>query len=153
MNILATQYTMALQSLDIYVAGCKGHCKNCHNPESWDFSQGSPYGKNLEITIEEKIKSFDNLIKNIMIFGGEPLDQPQEELIKLLVFLNQFNKDIWLFTRFEFENIPQEIKSKINYLKCGPYIDEQRTSDNKQYGINLSTLNQKIYKRGIDYED
>ena len=156
MNILATQYTVSLKSLDIYVAGCKGdktkgHCINCHNPESWDFSQGSSYDESLRTMLTNKISSFDNLINNIMIFGGEPLDQPIEELTNLLIFLKRFDKPVWIFTRFMLEEIPQEIKDNVDFLKCGPYVEELKVQSNLQYGINLATSNQKIYKRGIDY--
>lgn len=156
MNILATQFTLSLKSLDIYVAGCKGdpikgHCKNCHNEESWCFNQGSPYDNEFKEKIIKKIKSFDNIIKNIMIFGGEPLDQDEKDLCILLDFLNSFNKDIWIFTRFPIDEVPRIIKDKISYLKCGAYIEELKTEDNIQYGIKLATSNQHIYKKGVDF--
>ena len=153
MNILSTQYTLATKSFEIYVAGCKGqpHCQNCQNPESWNFNQGYEYKSYFNKTIAQKLIDFDNMINNIMIFGGEPLDQPYAELHDLLMTLENYNKKIWLFTRFDIEDVPHLIKQGCDYIKCGRYIEELTTDDNMQHGIKLATSNQKIYAKGIDY--
>lgn len=101
--------------------------------------------------MENKIKSFDNVIDNIMIFGGEPLDQKMIELIDLLDYLKQFNKKIWIFTRYDLNEVPLIIKDRCDYLKCGKYNPQNRTDNNIQYGIKLATSNQHIYKKGLDY--
>lgn len=28
----------------IFVSGCTHHCKECFNPETWDFAYGQPFG-------------------------------------------------------------------------------------------------------------
>ena len=148
MNILCNLFTLKYKSLDIYVSGCNGkpHCTSCHNPESWDFNNGTLYNDKYFNVIKNKIEEFDKLIDNIMIFGGEPLDQNKEELIKFLYDLKSTNKIIWLFTRYEIEEIPIEIKKICNYIKTGRYIPELKTDNNIQYGIKLATSNQKIHK-------
>ncbi|EKS4345064.1 4Fe-4S cluster-binding domain-containing protein [Clostridium botulinum] len=155
MNILATQYTLSLKSLDIYVAGCRGdngvHCTSCHNPETWKFNQGDKYNKFVLNKIKNKINDFDNIINNIMIFGGEPLDQNHNDLLHMLSDLKQFNKDVWLFTRYTINKVPKEVKNLCDYIKCGSYEPELKTNSNIQYGINLATSNQNIYKKGVDY--
>ena len=153
MRILATQYTLSTKSLEIYVAGCNGqpHCKNCHNPESWNFNNGDLYTKDYLSAIKEKIADNPLLIKNIMIFGGEPLDQNKSELFFLLKDLKLFNLPIWIFTRYDITEIYDFVKEYCDYIKCGRYIEELKTDDNIQYGIKLATSNQKIYKKGVDY--
>lgn len=153
MNILATQYTLSTNSLEIYVAGCNGqpHCKNCHNPISWNFNLGTKYNNEYFEIIKTKVNDFTSLIQNIMIFGGEPLDQNHEELKKLLKDLSQFNLPIWIFTRYDINEIDNDIKQYCDYIKCGRYIEELKTDNNTQYGIKLATSNQNIYKRGKDY--
>lgn len=153
MNILYIDYTLQNKSLDVYVAGCNGnpHCGQCHNPESWDFNIGSKYDDKYFNYLKNKIRDFDLLIDNFMVFGGEPLDQDIDELIHFLFDLKSLKKKIWLFTRYELKEIPDEVLILCDYVKCGRYILELKTEDNIQYGIALATSNQKIYKKIIDY--
>lgn len=153
MNILATQYTLVTKSFEIYLAGCNGQpkCKGCHNPDSWCFNNGEKCNATLLEQIKVKIQAFDNLIKNIMIFGGEPLDQQHEELEMLLCSLTDLNIPIWIFTRYPIEKVPLFIKEYCTYIKCGRYLEEFKTDNNVQYGVKLATSNQYIYKKGIDY--
>lgn len=153
MNIIGTQYTLKHRAFEIYVAGCNGspHCQGCHNPESWDFNCGEELNDDYLLALKNKIKSFDGMIDNIMIFGGEPLDQKMCELIDLLDWLHQFNKKIWIFTRYDLKEVSQIVKDRCDYLKCGRYEPQNHTTSNIQYGISLATSNQNIYKRGLDY--
>jgi len=153
MNILATQYTLPYKSLDIYIAGCSGspHCVNCHNKESWNFNQGDLYDNEYFKKLQTKVRNFNNLIDNIMLFGGEPLDQNHDELLHMLLDLKSLNKQIWMFTRYEIEEIPKEIKELCDYIKCGRYIPELISDSNLMYDIKLATNNQFIYKKGLNY--
>lgn len=150
MNILATQYTLQNKSLDIYLSGCKGingiHCVGCHNPESWSFNQGEEYSQEYFNLLKIKITDFNNLIDNVFIFGGEPLDQDVNMLIHLLFDLKSLNKKIWLFTRYELNQIPKEILQLCDYIKCGKYDENLKTNKNIQYNIKLATSNQSIHK-------
>lgn len=153
LNILATQYTLPTKSFEIYVAGCNGnpHCTDCHNPEGWDFDIGKKYTKQYFDSISCKIEEFSSLIDNIMIFGGEPLDQNHNELIEMLHDLITLKLPIWLFTRYDINDVSDDIKSCCEYIKCGRYIPELKTDNNIQYGIKLATSNQKIYKKGVEF--
>lgn len=154
MNILATQYTLTRKSLEIYLAGCNGnpHCSGCHNPETWNFNQGTQYNKKyFNNEIKAKIENFDDMINNIEIFGGEPNDQNLKDLRLMLEDLQTLHKKIWLFTRYSFDKIPNFELQLCDYIKCGAYIPKLKIKDNIQYGIKLATSNQKIYKKGLDY--
>lgn len=147
MNILGTQYSLEAKALEIYVAGCSGnpHCKNCHNPESWDYDSGTDYKKVLA-SIYDKMFHFSTMIDKFYILGGEPLDQNKEELISLLSELkNIHKKPIWLFTRYEINEIDKDVKELCSYIKCGRYVEELKTNHN-MYGVTLSSSNQYIIK-------
>lgn len=148
MKIISTQYTLQYKALEIYVAGCSGnpHCNLCHNPESWDFNQGHIYNKEYFNNIKEKVKSFDLLVDNIMIFGGEPNDSDHDELLHMLMDLKYLQKKIWLFTRYEINDVPEFEYTLCDYIKTGKYDSELIVDDNIQYGIQLASSNQRIYE-------
>lgn len=153
MRILGTQFTLATRSFEIYISGCNGnpHCKNCHNPESWDFNLGEVLTDEMNKVWFTKINEFDSIIDNIMIFGGEPNDNNHKELEQLLSSLLDSKKKIWLFTRYEKNELPKFEFDLCDYIKCGSYIPELTCEDNVQYGIKLATSNQYIIKKGKDY--
>ena len=32
----------------LFVSGCTNHCKNCFQPQTWDFSYGQPFTEETE---------------------------------------------------------------------------------------------------------
>lgn len=147
MNIASTQYSLKDKSFEIYISGCKEHpCKGCHNPLLWNEDYGELLTQKYIDKMKLKVKKFNNLIKKISIYGGEPLEKPIEEVIWLLKELEQTNKEIWLFTRFEIDEIQNKIKKYCNYIKTGKYDETFKTESNIQFGIKLASSNQKIYK-------
>lgn len=151
MNIVATAYSCNRKGLEIFLTGCKApHCEFCCNPELWEFGSDNNYLEKFK-EIKNKIKEFDNLIDNIILVGGCPLDQNRTELIDFLKKLNTVDKEIFLFTRYSLGKVPYYIRRLCDYIKCGRYIPSLTVDNNIQYGIKLSTSNQKIYKKDKDY--
>lgn len=153
MKIASTQYTLKTKSFEIYLSGCSGSpkCSGCYSPELWDFNIGQDVSNELIGKSREKILRFDSIIDNIFILGGDPLDQPTEEIASLVKDFLPLDKKMWLFTRKEIEEIPVEIKNIFDYIKTGRYIPELTSENNIQCGIKLATSNQKIHKKGVDY--
>lgn len=145
MNILATQYSLGAKAFEIYLAGCKGpHCPGCHNPESWDFSQGKYWQDEID-SITYKITEFSCLIDRIYLLGGEPLDQDLSEIFKLASMLKQTGKEIWLFTGKSYEEVPFNLMGLIDYVKHGRYDDTLKELK-EQYGVTLGSSNQGVVK-------
>lgn len=146
MNIISTQYTLQTKSFEIYLSGCKPpHCKNCSNPDTWCFNQGQDWNL-FKPLIHLRCTETPNMVENISIFGGEPLDQDLNELIKLLQFLKSLQRPIWIFTKYELSEVPESVKSLCDFIKTGRYSEDLKTNDNLQHGVKLSTSNQKIFK-------
>jgi anaerobic ribonucleoside-triphosphate reductase activating protein len=153
MKIASTQYTLQNKAFEVYFSGCgrKPKCKNCCNKEIQSFDAGKEWDESYLSEMKNKIIRFSPLIDNIMIFGGEPLDQKHDEFIDFLNNISELNKKIWVFTSYELNEVPVDILNKIDYIKTGRYIEEMKSSDNDQYGIFLATTNQNIYKKGKDF--
>lgn len=152
-NLSAVRYTLRDRSLDIYVSGCLGengvHCKNCHNPQIWDPNFGRPW-ETFKDSITKTVAQSGDLVQSIRIYGGEPLEKPEDELLVFLGFLEGFKKPLWLFTRFELKDVSGAILEHLEYIKCGAY-DETKKGNVTFYGVTLPTTNQVIYRKGVDY--
>ena len=109
----------------LFVSGCRHHCKNCFNQQTWDFSFGKPF---TEETMEEIFDSCaPDWINGLSLLGGEP-------------FKERFpNKTIWCYTGFTLEEImgkransraftpiSSEMLSLIDVLVDGPYIEDKK---------------------------
>ena len=82
--------------VSLFVQGCRFKCKNCFNKETWDFSGGKEWTKEIESKFFELIDR--PYIKRISILGGEPLaDENAEEVLNLIKEIKgRFpTKDIW----------------------------------------------------------
>ncbi len=110
----------------LFVSGCKFHCKDCFNSESWDFNSGKPFDSETESKlIELASKSY---ISRITILGGEPLaDGNYQEIGNLIQKLPI--KKIWLFTGYTFEELLQDqnrldVVSMVDVLVEGRFVAE-----------------------------
>ena len=57
--------------VSIFMQGCSFHCKNCFNPETWDFEGGQEF---TEDTINKVLELSDKKeVKGLSILGGEPM--------------------------------------------------------------------------------
>lgn len=113
-------------ALEVYVAGCKEpHCEGCHNQDLWDFENGASLGAWEDVlrTYATAYGGEVNMVKNIWILGGEPLDQHHGQLLVMLMFLRDIFRGakVWLFTRREYDQIPQTIIQQCHYVKTGAY--------------------------------
>lgn len=89
----------------LYVSGCRNHCKNCFNPETWDFGFGEPFTKEVEDKIIESMQP--DYIKGFTLLGGDPFEPENAE--RLAPFMERLRntypqKSIWCFTGYDLES-------------------------------------------------
>lgn len=58
--------------VSLFVSGCRHHCKNCFNEETWSFSYGQPMTDDVINHIITELNSY--YISGLSILGGEPLE-------------------------------------------------------------------------------
>ena len=63
--------------VSLYVSGCRNHCKNCFNPETWDFKYGEPFTKEVEDKILKGLEP--DYIKGFSLLGGDPFFHPADD--------------------------------------------------------------------------
>ena len=120
----------------IFMQGCPFHCKNCFNPETWDFNDGNPFD---DETIDEVLKLCEmSHIAGLSILGGEPMHPKNiEGTTKLArMFKEKFpNKTLWCWTGFTYEQIKdKEVFDYIDVLVDGQFVDELRNPNLKGKG-------------------
>jgi anaerobic ribonucleoside-triphosphate reductase activating protein len=134
------QYNAAHRALEVYTVGCTIGCKNCHNPELQDFRKEVP---NIDyVTLGKKASS--GIVDKLWILGGEPMQQNIGDLLELIFFGKEYGLEVWLFTSYEFNEIDYEIRTRCDYIKCGPYIESLPSYVRR--GITLASFNQYIRK-------
>ena len=115
--------------VSIFFQGCAFHCKNCFNPETWDFDGGKEF---TDETIEHILDLCDNeYIVGLSMLGGEPMHPTNlpgtTKLAK--AFKERFpNKSLWSWSGFLFEDYvsKQEVINYLDVLVDGQYKDELR---------------------------
>lgn len=141
--------------VSIFLQGCSFHCKNCFNPETWDFDKGKEFDDDvinhiLDLCSEEHIKG-------LSILGGEPLHPKNIEgttrLAKL--FKEKYpNKTIWVWSGFLYEDYvsKQDIVNYIDVLVDGQYEDDlhdftlkfRGSSNQRLIDVKESIKNKKV---------
>lgn len=128
----------------VYLAGCRHHCPGCHNPQSWEITNGTM----MEIDdLVEEIESYGN--KKVTITGGDPFYQ-YPELYWFVSKLKAQGYQVWIYTGYTLKELKKQkskeidlILMKIDGLVDGPFIQELRDTSLRFRGSS----NQKIYLR------
>ena len=113
--------------VSIFMQGCSFHCKNCFNPETWDFEGGKEF---TDDTIKKVLELSDkDYVKGLSILGGEPMHPNNIEGTTKLAkaFKEKYpEKTVWAWSGFLFD---RDLKDKeamkyIDVLVDGQYKDE-----------------------------
>ena len=65
--------------ITLFVSGCTNHCKDCFQPQTWDFCYGQPFTKETEDYIMDLLKP--DYIAGFTVLSGEPFE-PQKRVKK-----------------------------------------------------------------------
>lgn len=128
----------------IFTQGCPFHCKNCFQPETWDFDKGKEWSKEKEEKILKLMKP--DYIVRLTVLGGEPLiERNIEPLCDLFRQIKSIypDKQIWVYTGNTYEKIKDiypDIFKYIDILIDGQYVDKL-----KDYKLKFrGSFNQRI---------
>ena len=122
--------------VSLFVSGCTHHCKNCFNPETWNFDFGQPFTEETEELILKELAP--DYINGLSLLGGEPFE-PSNQAV-LLPFLRRVkelfpNKTIWCYSGYLFDKEllsesrarcehTDEMLSLIDVLVDGEFVQE-----------------------------
>ncbi len=130
--------------VSLFVSGCTHHCKECFNPETWDFDYGKPF---TQETIDEILGYLaPDHIKGITLLGGEPLEHSnQKGLLPLLEQIHEKypQKSIWCFTGYDYEKDVMgkmyqewpETKKILSYIEV--LVDGEFMIEKKDLGLRF----------------
>ena len=88
----------------LFVSGCTNHCKNCFQPQTWDFDYGQPFTEETEAELFRLLSP--RYIRGLTLLGGEPFEpQNQGAVVELLRAVKKElpEKNIWAFSGYLFE--------------------------------------------------
>lgn len=120
----------------LFVSGCTNHCKNCFQPQTWDFDYGKPFTEETEAELFRLLSP--RYIRGLTLLGGEPFEPENQRA--LLPFLRRLRRElpektVWAFTGFTWEElhtegshprceVTDELLSLIDVLVDGRYVEE-----------------------------
>lgn len=118
-------------TLTFSITGCDLKCKGCHSPH---LQERKGHVLNID-TFDAILKKYQKYITAVCFLGGDR----ESSMINLLSHLEKNYPDIKRGLYCGRTSISNEIESKLDYLKLGPYI--------KQYGaLDSKETNQRMYK-------
>ena len=125
--------------VSLFVSGCRRHCKDCFNEETWDFCFGKPFTEETEEEILRALRP--SYIHGLTVLGGEPFEPENQPVV--LGILKKVRaaypeKTIWCFTGDTLETdllreggcgrctVTDELLAQLDVLVDGPFIAAQR---------------------------
>lgn len=124
--------------VSLFVSGCTNRCKNCFQPQTWDFS----FGEEFTAETEEKLIGLlsPSYISGLTVLGGEPMEPSNQRA--LLPFLKRVRgafprKTIWIYSGFTLEEllsdgthphceVTRELLGLCDVLVDGRFVEEKK---------------------------
>lgn len=129
------------------MAGCEHHCKGCQNPQTWDYNNGKPFTYDTLNTLIALLNK--PYIKGLTISGGDPLAPANiNTVLSICKYIKDYtyNKDIWIYTGYKFEEISDNIKKYVDAV-----VDGEFELNNRDITLRFrGSTNQKIWHKNIN---
>ncbi len=122
--------------VSLFVSGCTNRCKNCFQPQTWDFHYGQPFTEDTEQKLLDMLAP--SYINGLTVLGGEPFEPENQHC--LVPFLRRVRatypqKTIWAFSGFTLEElqsdgshprceVTDEMLSLLDVLVDGRFVEE-----------------------------
>ena len=90
----------------LFVSGCTHHCEECFQPETWNFTYGQPFTKEVEEELMEALRP--GYVAGLTLLGGEPFEpEHQYVLLSLLQRVRRElpKKTIWAYSAYVYEEL------------------------------------------------
>ncbi len=122
----------------VFVSGCTRHCRECFQPQTWDFDYGEPFTQEVIDYILETLAP--EQIAGLTVLGGEPFEPKNQAAVAELlrqVRTKYPEKSIWAFTGYLCDaellagkvgepELVREILSLLDVLVDGPFQIEKK---------------------------
>ena len=121
--------------VSLFVSGCTHRCRECFNPETWDFDYGQPFG---QAEVETIISFLDrDHIRELSLLGGEPFEpENQRPVLELVRQVRKRlpEKTIWCYSGYLFEELAanqvgthsRSLLEELDILVDGPFVLAQK---------------------------
>lgn len=112
----------------VFCQGCPHHCPGCHNPETWEFGQGTEMA---EETVLEIVKS-NPLCHGVTFSGGEPFSQAVA-FARLGRMLKAEGYEVASYSGYTFEELlsgtrdQRALLETLDVLIDGPFLLAERS--------------------------
>ncbi len=117
--------------VSLFVSGCRRHCKDCFNSETWDFDFGEKFTQDTMDYIIEALSH--DYIEGFSLLGGEPFEKENREtVLDILRTIKEKlpDKTIWCYSGFTFEELladgAQSILELLDVLVDGAFVAEKK---------------------------
>ena len=119
-------------SLALAISGCPLGCKGCHSSHTWQPT----YGQALTAAEFQRLIDKNKYISCVLFYGGE---WQLECLLALIRIAKDNNLRVCLFTGLDYDQVPQQLLTELDYIKVGRYIEELG-------GLKSHTTNQRFLR-------
>ena len=125
--------------VSLFVSGCRNHCKDCFQPQTWDFAFGKPFTAETEQEIYDELAC--SYVSGLSLLGGDPFEpENQRTLLPMLRKIRQDypSKTVWCYTGYRLEDellapgvhphceVTEEMLACIDILVDGRFIAEEK---------------------------